>query len=268
MLVLVGILDTVTLGYPFASIARNVLYNLYYGVSDSFGIRPWYFYGEVMVALWGGAIAGLLLFAALGARRLPMLLAVAAVILAVHTLVGHKEYRFIYPALLLLTVLAGIGLAQAAALLEARLRLRGWASAVAVSAYWSVLCAEVAMSTSFGVLWTLVHDNLRAAALIEQSAGTCGIGLYGLSWTEAGGYTHFHRAVPMYWSDAEAELRAMAPGFNELVYTLAPPADLGFVTRQCFGGTCVAERSGQCAAVPPPAMPLPAPLATVPPPSR
>jgi hypothetical protein len=56
-------------------------------------------------------------------------------------------------------------------------------------------------------------------------------------------------------------LRADAPGLNELVYTEAPPPELGYVTRQCFGATCVAERPGSCAPIPMEAMPLPAPLA-------
>ena len=39
---------------------------------------------------------------------------VAIVILGVHSGIAHKEYRFIYPAIVPLTVLAGVGLAQMA----------------------------------------------------------------------------------------------------------------------------------------------------------
>jgi len=269
-LVLVGLLDTLTLGYPFASIIRNTIYNLFYGVSDFFGTSPWYFYGEAMLALWGSGLAALMLFALFGARRAPMLLAVAAAIIGVHMLIGHKEYRFIYPAILLITIVAGIGLAQSAAWVEEQLCRRRvaarWAQrlgAIAVAGYWVVLCGILAASPTFRLLWSLSHDHLRAAALVADSPETCGIGLYGPNWTEAGGYTHFHRSVPMYWPRSEAALRADAPGLNELVYTEAAPPELGYVTRQCFGATCVAERPGSCAPIPMEAMPLPAPLAAV-----
>jgi phosphatidylinositol glycan class B len=274
MLALVAVLDTLTLGYPFASIIRNTVYNLFYGVSDFFGTSPWYFYGAVMVALWGSGLVALLLFAGLGARRAPLLLAVAAAIIAVHMLIGHKEYRFIYPAILLITIVAGLGLAQSAAWIEERLRGRvsaEWArrlGAIAVAGYWVMLCGNLAASPTFRLLWSLDHDDLQAAALVADSPETCGIGLYGPNWTEAGGYTHYHRAVPMYWPRSEAALRDAASGFNALVYTDPPPPEFGYVTRQCFGATCVAERPGNCAAIPMEAMPLPTPLRGVAPPAH
>jgi hypothetical protein len=109
-----GILDAVTLGYPFASLWRYVIYNLYYGVSSTFGVESWdyYFLGELGV--WGGVGATLLLLAMLGAFRMPLLLLTAVSILATHSAIAHKEYRFIYPAVLLLTVLAAVGLAHIA----------------------------------------------------------------------------------------------------------------------------------------------------------
>ena len=109
-----GVLDTLTLGYPFASVWRYVLYNVFYGVSSTFGVEPWPYYLLGELGVWGGAGATMLLLTAIGAWRLPLLLVVAIVILAVHSGIAHKEYRFIYPAIVPLTVLAGVGLAQMA----------------------------------------------------------------------------------------------------------------------------------------------------------
>jgi hypothetical protein len=39
-----AMLDTLTLGYPFASIWRYLLYNVFYGVSSTFGVEPWPYY--------------------------------------------------------------------------------------------------------------------------------------------------------------------------------------------------------------------------------
>ncbi len=112
VLVAAGVLDTLTLGYPFASIWRYLLYNIYYGVSSTFGVEVWPYYLLGELGVWGGAGATVLLLVVIGAWRQPLLLVVAIVILAVHSVIGHKEYRFIYPAIVPLTALAGIGLAQ------------------------------------------------------------------------------------------------------------------------------------------------------------
>ena len=109
-----GILDAVTLGYPFASLWRYVVYNVYYGVSSTFGVKPWNYYLLGEIGVWGGGAATLLLLAALGARRMLLPFAAAITIFAVHSAIAHKEYRFIYPAVVLLMVLAGVGLAQIA----------------------------------------------------------------------------------------------------------------------------------------------------------
>ena len=110
-----GILDTVTLGYPLASVWRNFVYNIYYGASSTFGVEAWHFYLRGELGVWSGGAAMLVLLAGLGARRMPMALAAAVTVLAVHSAIAHKEYRFIYPAVLLVMVLAGTGLAQVAA---------------------------------------------------------------------------------------------------------------------------------------------------------
>ena len=114
MLAATGTLDTLALGYPFASVWRYVLYNSVDGVSSTFGVEVWPYYLQGELGLWGGAGATMLLLAAVGAWRLPLPAIVASVIFATHSGIAHKEYRFIYPAVLLVAVLAGAGLAQMA----------------------------------------------------------------------------------------------------------------------------------------------------------
>ena len=92
----------------------------------------------------------------------------------------------------------------------------------------------------------------------------CGIGLYGeegRDWVLYGGYTYLHRPVPMYWPADQAELAATAPAFDTLLYTVPPPAALGFETTACFGKSCIARRSGGCVARSMAAMPFPQPVA-------
>jgi len=267
VLIAAGLLDAVTLGYPFASIWRYVIYNLYYGVSATFGVEPWsyYFLGEL--GLWAGAGATLLLLATLGAWRMPLLLALAAVILLIHSGIAHKEYRFIYPAVLLIAVLSGFGLAQ----------MVGWArewmigrgipqsraallSTALALVWWGLASLQVWTGPTLTAPRERMRDSLAAASYVAHRPSPCGIGLYGLAgedWVVYGGYTHFHRPAPIYWPPDEDALIAAAAGFNTLLYMQPPPAALGFTTLLCIGKVCIAERAGSCRWIPPTPLPLP-----------
>ena len=271
VLVAAGILDTLTLGYPLASVWRNFVYNVYYGASSTFGVEAWHFYLLGELGVWGGGAALLLLAAILGARQMPLLLAVAVTILAVHSSIAHKEYRFIYPAVLLLMVLAGIGLAQIASWGMHRLRTANVSEPFGTSVcttlvllVWGLVSFMVWTGPTMTSLRHIAHDNLLAASFVAHEPPPCGIGLYGLDgddWAASGGYTYFHRPAPMYWPKDTGALEAYAAGFDTLVYTVAPPKGLGFTPQQCFGKVCVARRSGGCAALPVMAMPFPDPVA-------
>lgn len=263
-------LDWVTLGYPLASVWRNFLYNIVEAVSAGFGTEPWSYYLLGEIGLWNGGTVFLLIAAALGARRLPVLAAAAVAILAVHSGIAHKEYRFIYPAVLMLTVLAGLGVGQLTEWGAEWLRrqgiskyLAGAVCAALLLGYFGFLMFRVWSSDTMLALRHRVHDNLLAASFVSRLPSFCGLGLYGekgLDWARYGGYTYLHRPVPMYWPEDEAELAATAPAFDILLFTAPPPAALGFETVRCFGNSCIARRAGGCEARPMPPMPFPDPV--------
>ena len=260
-------LDWVTLGYPLASLWRNFLYNILSGVSSGFGTEPWSYYVLGEIGLWNGGTIFLLIAAALGARRIPVIAAAAAAILIVHSGIAHKEYRFIYPAVLMLMVLAGLGVGQLTEWGAGWLRSRGAPRAlggaicaVLLLGYFGLLMLRLWTSDTMLALRHRVHDNLLAATFVSRLPSFCGLGLYGekgLDWARYGGYTYLHRPVPTYWPEDDAELAASAPAFDILLYTAAPPASLGFETIRCFGNSCVARRPGACEARSMPAMPFP-----------
>jgi GPI mannosyltransferase 3 len=264
-----GILDALTLGYPLASLWRYLLYNGYHGVSSAFGVEAWHFYLLGELGVWGAAALPLLFLAILGARQMPLLLAVAITILAVHSGIAHKEYRFIYPAIVLVTVLVGIGFAQLASWGIDWLGTKNVNESIATPActvfvlcVWALASLMVWTRPTLAVLRYRGHDNLAAVSFIAHGPAICGLGLYGLDgeqWLNYGGYTYLHRPVPMYWPKDEAALAGVAAGFDTLIYTKAPPEGLGFTPQQCFGQVCVARRSGSCALLPMMAMPFPDP---------
>jgi GPI mannosyltransferase 3 len=262
-----GILDTLTLGYPLASLWRYIIYNLYYGVSSTFGVEPWTYYFSGELGVWGGACATLLLLALLGALRMPLLMVLALTIVAIHSGIAHKEYRFIYPAILLVAILAGVGLAQMASWGRDWLigqgapdKLAALAGTALALGWWCLASLQVWTGATLTSHRQRMHDSLSAASLVAHRPAPCGIGLYGLNgedWGIYGGYTYFHWPAPMYWPKDEAALIAAADGFDTLLYTQPPPATLRFTTLQCIGEVCVADRPGGCRSIPVTPIPIP-----------
>ncbi|HTV90861.1 MAG TPA: hypothetical protein VME41_17750 [Stellaceae bacterium] len=255
-------LDWLTLGYPLASVWRNLYDNLYLGISSGFSVEPWWFYLAGELGVWLAAAPVVLFLAAMGARRMPLPAAVAVAIVAVHSAIPHKEYRFIYPAIVLLMMLAATGLAELTGAAAARLRRHGLrpgrAAAVAAAALtgvWGIAAAAAWSGGTLALLRQRAHNELLATAYVREMPGLCGVGLYGRNaWVRYGGYTYLHRRVPLFWPATAAELKASASGFDALLYDrreTALPAGLGFSTLRCFGPVCVTRRAGACASLPP-----------------
>ncbi|MBV8121762.1 MAG: hypothetical protein JO081_17700, partial [Alphaproteobacteria bacterium] len=232
VLLAAAVFDTLTIGAPLASVWRYFVCNVYYGASSTFGVEAWNFYLLGELGVWGGAAATLLPLVVVGARRMPLPLAAAVMIIAVHSGVAHKEYRFIYPAVLLLMVSAGLGLAQIASWARDWLRDRGIGISIATLAamavslgWWCFVSFDVWTGPALAAHRDRAHDNLTAMTVVAHLPALCGVGLYGLDgkdWVDYGGYTYLHRPVPMYWPTDEAELETFATAFDTLLYTKPP----------------------------------------------
>jgi hypothetical protein len=248
-----SLLDWMTLGAPSASIWRYVLVNLG-GASASFGTQPWYYYGLAEAAIWGIALPIPVALCLLGARRWKLPFAMALALLATHMLIGHKEHRFLYPALALAAVLAGIGLADAATRLAKRLHTPPAASALACAAAWAALSTVIWFAPGLTQLRHRAQDTLEAANYAATLPNICGIGMGPgpTAWVPYGGYTHLHQHVPLFWPTTQAKFETEQPGFNLLLSDTPKPP---FTPLRCFGPTCVARRPGPCTAVPADGMP-------------
>jgi len=267
--------DMATLGSPLASIWRYVLYNTYYGVSSEFSTDPWYYYLLGELEVWGSAAILLICLVGLGARQMPCLFVAALTTIAVHSGIAHKEYRFIYLAVLMLMVLAGLGLANLVQIGAQWLHRQGLRRGAAVAAAtivalasWGGVSAKVWTGPALTSLRFRLHDELSAIHLARSIPALCGVGVYGKNaWVRYGGYAYLGRPVPMFWPSDEAELVASAAAFDTLLYDRterAPPAGLGFTALHCFGPICIARRQGGCAARPMSMLPFPARLQGLP----
>jgi GPI mannosyltransferase 3 len=265
VLVLAALLDWATLGAPLASVWRYTLYNVFYHVSEYYGVQPWSFYGEAEFVVWRLALAPLLVLLWFGAKEMPLLLAAALAYLAVHSGLDHKEYRFIYPAIQLIAIIAGIGLATLSEAPISALRRRlpevraRTLCAMTVIGAWCVLAFGVWAGEPLAKLRLRGQGTVLAASVVSHRSDVCGIGLFGFAgddWIIYGGYTYLHHSVPMYWPKDEAELAGRASAFNILLSTDAPQTSLGFSKDQCFDGVCVWRRPGKCAPAPMARLPM------------
>ncbi|MFN9174556.1 MAG: hypothetical protein ACK58N_08605 [Synechocystis sp.] len=107
-----GVLDAFTWKYPFQSLWKNIKINLFDGVSHSFGTSPWYQYLSWMLLSWSLLIIGIIFLCTLVAKRHFVLVSIALTLVITHSLIAHKEYRFMASAIQIIIILSALGTAE------------------------------------------------------------------------------------------------------------------------------------------------------------
>jgi hypothetical protein len=244
-----GALDWATWGTPFHSYWTTVRVNVLEGRSRMYGVDPWYAYAGWLAGAWSWALAPALALAAVGARRRPAAAAAALAVLVVHSAIAHKEYRFVYPAVVLLVVLAAEGTAEAIAWAAGRTRAPAAALALAAALAWAGASLAVGAGRPE---WSRGRSGVEATAL-AGAGPICGLALVGQHWAASGGYTWLHRDVPIYLPDDGEALAAAWPGFDVALVSPEYAGLLrGFRVERCWPEVCLARRAGGCAPTPAP----------------
>ena len=237
------LVDKLTWSSAWPSCIRYFHANLIEGRAMDYGTKPWFWYLPVVAALLGPIV----IFTLQGVPHSPLLAVLALLIVASHSVIAHKEIRYIYPALALLIPLAAIGYADTAAYLRRRWGLLQSSRAVVASGVLLFVLSSACVARF------LLHANIIRGAQfafnrLSRDENLCGVGVYGSGWGETGGYTHLHRDVPMIIPIRDgADLAAKAPEFNALVAPqAAPEVPAAFQQGECFRGVCVYRRAGAC----------------------
>jgi len=256
-LILFGLTDWLTWGYPFESMVNSIHVNLIQGKSSEYGVRDTFWFFRVLFNMWGWAFALLVVFLVAALRRYLAWVLAALAIIVMHSLILHKEYRFVYPAFALLSLAAAAGSAECLAWARERWRLSPRAAALAgagLCAAWMLVSTELAFAQSYRNLWFQSRSYLESFSLIRRSEGVCGILLPESNWGRIGGYAYFHRRIPIYAIAYSARAAAKyTDAFNVAVVRRSMAASLGPQFRQtaCFDSpgyetVCVLERPGGC----------------------
>ena len=204
---LFGLLDWLTWGRWFHSARVYLDFNLVQGKAAAWGTAPFAYYGRVLLRAMGAVTVVTLGLSVLAAKRAPGLLGVAAAFFLLHALQPHKELRFLVPVLPLFAALAGVGLDSVLRHLPpSPVRLALPLALVAVAGFSGLRAGLL----TFGDLGQYEDVKPRASAWDDSgpinrlliTAGrlpeVCGLKVEAvhLAWT--GGYSYFHRDVPLY----------------------------------------------------------------------
>lgn len=244
-----GLLDALTWDYPFQSLLANIRVNIVEQKSHQYGVEAWSFYLGKWLDIWDLAVVPIALLFLLAMRRNVLLGLMPIAIVLTHMLFAHKEYRFVFPAVPFIVILAGLGTAQIFARLQSVVRQR-LVAGIALSGFilaWGALSGVLATSDAFRYNWYLRRDALDAYALLRGREDLCGIGLSGVHWFFTGGYTYLHRDIPIVIPVYASESLSFA--YN---YALASSEtlldDAAFTAFRCWEGEdiCIFHRAGPC----------------------
>lgn len=268
-----GVLDAITWGGAFQSIWLNFARNSLQGMATAMGTQGSTYYLQYLtVALV--PLPLLLGLAAVGAIRFPALGIAALTTLVTHSLVPHKEVRFIYLALAAAPILIGLGASYLMRQLADRFGPRsvslGTPAFLALSA---MLSCYIGVGP-LGGRWSFQRGMVDAFLAAHREPNLCGLQVRDIPSWQSGGYTWLNRDVPLMFAPYVPEVRLPGAPFplhftvewqggpvsqvhSPYSHVIAEAAHqpAGFAAVSCFPGDvrpgepelCLFRRPGGCA---------------------
>ncbi len=224
LLLISGAIDLTTGLVPFKWIYINIYQNIVADRAVAFGkSSPAGYFGGLR-DWWGLVGIGVLFLLALDGRKLHpklnLLFWVAVINIGLHSLIGHKEYRFILLSTSILIILAAIGSVDIAR--KAILRWPHISPKLAIGVLallWGSASALLAASAPARYQWGAYGGMVRAMMVARRSPAICAIGLDQDYWY-SGSYAVLHRPIPLYVVETEdpSKMSARAPIDGRLAY--------------------------------------------------
>ena len=197
MLAGLSLVDMLFGQWPFQHVWLNIVRNLVDNIADKFGTEPWWFYLAAIWEHWGWSIVPAALLVLWRWRETWLFLLGALAIVAVFSVIGHKEYRFYFPATVLFTFALGWALSSALVWIAHRV------PAVGPASWPSLLAAAVIVGwSSSGSAYQKVlseTDDTRISAELAASRqpDVCGLdNAIRLSVLGTAGFAYFNHDVP------------------------------------------------------------------------
>ena len=239
---------------PFAWVLNNYQGNIVGGkISAAATNDPLYYLSNVSYAWAGFLLIPIALLALRAGRRAVPLAAVAGVVVAIHLIIPHQEYRYIALTVVLIIMIAGIGTGTVAQALV----VRGWrtgAAAALLLAAWAAASGWAAWHNDLVLAIEREEEPmLRTLRQLGDDPGVCAVAVpvTGLGWLSR---AYIGRAMPIYVLSGDrlrnpAIRAAESAGFNAAILPRGQVLP-GFREQRCStdsGGLCVQRRPGGCA---------------------
>ena len=243
---------------PYEWILTNYRMNIGEGRMREIGGVSTSHYLDAVVHFWGWAVPVIAVFVALAWRRHKALIVMAIVNIAVHQLIGHKEYRYLWLSMQTLLLVAALGSVNALHLTIGRRRLDnpdGLKPALWLIGGWAAASLLLATGSTYRVDWRQGGAPSRLAAAAMRDPAVCGLGVPRREYTLFG-YALLHRRKPIFLIPEQgrvslADPANMSTGFNAMLSWADLPQPKGFpVKTGCRGGPrdriCLYRRPGGC----------------------
>jgi GPI mannosyltransferase 3 len=238
---------------PFQHVYLNIFRNIVEDIAQHYGTRDAFYYFRSIWDHWGPGLVFPLV--AIGLRwKSTWLLAVSAILIVLaFSAIGHKEYRFYYPATLLFTMAGGWALAELSAGIAAMASSRSRSIAVFLAGA-LVLITVAPENASYASVLSQKEDNRIALEMLAgRQDDVCGLGFdTGLVITGTAGLVHFHRDVAYDTTDiTPLEYDGLSRFNYVIVKGEAGTVPFPYEVVECQGNLCLYRRKGACAPSPP-----------------
>ena len=245
---------------PFAWLIENVRQNLVHDRAAEFGEFPATAYFNCFWEIWSIAALPLLYMIFRGWRRAPVLIWVALVNIAFHSLIGHKEYRFIFLSVALLIIIAALGSVDWIMAQQSKWRRLG---VPLLACGWIGVSAALAATGTMPAYWMRGVGAAKLASTLTADPQMCGLAQYEVPFALMPGRQRLAGRAPLFALDSTDPLAAghlpqlaanASPAFNRIVAKRALEKQLPaqYSARQCeeVGGdeVCIFARDGGCTA--------------------
>jgi hypothetical protein len=182
----------------------------------------------------------------MGVRRSPFLGWIALAILVPHSLLAHKEVRFIYPVIPILITLAALGTADLIKDLGHFFKSPTYPKVAVAVALVLFAVSSVLFVPQF-TWWVRNSGTMSIVDQLSRDPAVCGLGIHGTSWFNTGGYTHLHRNIPMVLMSEGPWLERESASVNAVIaYGTRPRLTPDFTLKKCSGAVCLYQRTGTC----------------------
>ncbi len=195
-----GLIDWRHIGTFLGGLFRNIQLNFLAGISEQFGTQYWWYY-LVYFAMTSAGISLLVFFPPKSRPAKTIWIAFISIVL-IHTLIPHKEYRFIFICIPLWICLITVHLNTY--LNRKKKTVRSWIGASVAFALLSlagIFDKLPYQSTAYGQPMLLKDPDISIYEALYHDPTLCSLYDVSRTWVYTPGYYHLNRNVPLYSLD-------------------------------------------------------------------